>query len=58
MYIYNQMHVGKTFCKTLGLPNILYATELIIFSEQEISKLQKQIYMQMPIYTPNEFLSG
>ena len=46
------------------LPNILYAAEIIIFSEQDLEKLQRtdnsayRNILQLPIYTATEFLRG
>ena len=60
----NRMLIGKTFYKGLVLPNILYASDVITFTESEINDLQKmdnkayRYILQVPSYTASEFLRG
>ena len=37
----NRMLIGKTFYKGLVLPNIIYASDVILYSKHELNELQK-----------------
>ena len=58
------MLVGKTFWKVLALPCILYASEIITYTVEDIKKLQRidnrayRYILQVPIFTAAEFLRG
>ena len=60
----NRMLIGKTYWKGLVLPAILYCSEIIVFTEEEIKKLQTcdnkafRYILQVPEYTAIEFLRG
>ena len=61
---YNRLLIGKTFWKGLILPNLLYASDVIVYTKNQIKSLQildnfiyKQI-LQVPSYTATCFLRG
>ena len=60
----NRLLIGKTFWKNMALPNILYGSEAICLNKNTLDKLQVienkayRAILQLPQYTPSEFLRG
>ena len=60
----NRLLIGKTFWKGLAIPSFLYAQEIMCYTKTELESLQREdnkayrTILQLPIYTPVEFLRG
>ena len=60
----NRMLIGKTYWKGLVLQVLLYCTEIIVFNEEELKKLQTcdnkayRFILKVPEFTAVEFLRG
>ena len=58
------MLIGKTFWKTLAMPNFFYGQELLIYNKENINRLQvienkaHRFILDIPRSTAIEFLRG
>lgn len=60
----NRLLIRKTFWKSVALPTVLFSSEILSYSQEELTKLQSienSVYrtiLQLPTYTANSALRG